>query len=202
MPHWRGRGELPVSGHVGPPVLPARTLCTFLTSPRHRGRVAGWSPRPAPATRAPRPPGVRPGPPPDGLTCPRLPCPVVEAEARPCPGGSAGKEGAHARGHPQDAARGAGGTGPRPADGRRAREAAITPNACDRWRKEHGGLGVGQAKRLEVLQRESARRVQGAGTHTELVSDAAPRPPRRGPGRDVRLRLTISRAAAPSAQAD
>lgn len=37
------------------------------------------------------------------------------------------------------------------------RELAVTGNTYYRWRKEYGGLGLDQAKRLKVLEQENTR---------------------------------------------
>ncbi len=37
------------------------------------------------------------------------------------------------------------------------RELDVTGNTYYRWRKEYGGLGLDQAKRLKVLEQENAR---------------------------------------------
>lgn len=37
------------------------------------------------------------------------------------------------------------------------REIGITENTYYRWRKEYGGMGVNQAKRLKELERENSR---------------------------------------------
>ena len=37
------------------------------------------------------------------------------------------------------------------------REIGITENTYYRWRKEYGGMGVDQARRLKELERENAR---------------------------------------------
>lgn len=37
------------------------------------------------------------------------------------------------------------------------REIGITENTYYRWRKEYGGMGVDQAKRLKELERENSR---------------------------------------------
>lgn len=37
------------------------------------------------------------------------------------------------------------------------REIGMTENAYYRWRKEYGGMGVNQAKRLKELERENSR---------------------------------------------
>lgn len=37
------------------------------------------------------------------------------------------------------------------------REIGITENTYYRWRKEYGGMGVNQARRLKELERENAR---------------------------------------------
>ena len=37
------------------------------------------------------------------------------------------------------------------------RELGVTSNTYYRWRKEYGGMGVSQAKRLKELERENSR---------------------------------------------
>jgi transposase-like protein len=37
------------------------------------------------------------------------------------------------------------------------REIGVTANTYYRWRKEYGGMGVNQAKRLKELERENSR---------------------------------------------
>jgi putative transposase len=37
------------------------------------------------------------------------------------------------------------------------REIGVTENTYYRWRKEYGGMGVDQARRLRELERESSR---------------------------------------------
>lgn len=37
------------------------------------------------------------------------------------------------------------------------REIGVTPNTYYRWRKEYGGLGLDQARRLKDLEQENAR---------------------------------------------
>ena len=37
------------------------------------------------------------------------------------------------------------------------REMGVTENTYYRWRKEYGGMGVNQARRLKELERENAR---------------------------------------------
>ena len=37
------------------------------------------------------------------------------------------------------------------------REIGVTENTYYRWRKEYGGMGVNQAKRLKELERENSR---------------------------------------------
>jgi transposase-like protein len=37
------------------------------------------------------------------------------------------------------------------------RELGVTSNTYYRWRKEHGGMGVSQAKRLKELEKENSR---------------------------------------------
>ena len=37
------------------------------------------------------------------------------------------------------------------------REIGVTENTYYRWRKEYGGMGVGQARRLNELERENSR---------------------------------------------
>ncbi len=41
------------------------------------------------------------------------------------------------------------------------RELGITGNTYYRWRKEYGGMGVSQAKRLKQLEAENARQSLG-----------------------------------------
>ena len=45
------------------------------------------------------------------------------------------------------------------------REAEITAQTYYRWRKEFGGLKLGQAKRLKQLERENAKPCETKGPH-------------------------------------
>ena len=44
-----------------------------------------------------------------------------------------------------------------------SRDIGITENTYYRWRKEYGGMGVNQAKRLKELERENARLKRAIG---------------------------------------
>lgn len=57
-----------------------------------------------------------------------------------------------------------------------SREIGVSENTYYRWRKEYGGMGVDQARRLKELERENARlkrAVAGLTLDNQILKEAA-----------------------------